>query len=102
LLRPPLSSTLFPYTTLFRSSGSIEIFIELLDEQMMEQLRDVIAGRRACTLVTLFEDSERLGSRISRDAAFKNGFAQTIEPPLRLDRKSTRLNSSHDQISYAV
>ena len=68
----------------FGCSGSIEIFIELLDEQMMEQLRDVIAGRRACTLVTLFEDSERLGSRISRDAAFENGFAQTIEPPLRL------------------
>src|SRR5207253_1542008 len=54
----------------FGCSGSTEIFIELLDEQMMEQLRDVIAGRRACTLATVFEDSERLGSQISRDAAF--------------------------------
>ena len=50
----------------------------------MEQVRDAIAGRRSCTLVTVFEDSERLGSQILRDAAFESGFAQTIEPPLRL------------------
>ena len=46
----------------FGCSGSIEIFIELLDEQMMEQLRDVIAGRlmrmllprmRSCSAGTL-------------------------------------------------
>ena len=50
----------------FGCSGSIEIFIELLDEQVMERLRDTIGGRRACTLVTVFEDSERLGSQNSR------------------------------------
>src|SRR5207248_7966268 len=68
----------------FGCSGSIEILIELLDEQVMEQVRDAIAGRRRCTLVTVFEDSDRLGSQILRDAAFESGFAQTIEPPLRL------------------
>src|SRR2546421_5759049 len=66
MIRRPPRSTLFPYTTLFRSS--------------------TVASRRTycCCSSTL---------PWSRWAASPRG---------RTDRKSTRLNSSHDQISYAV
>src|SRR5207253_8234036 len=64
MLRPPPRSTLFPYTTLFRSHS-----------------------RRDC-------DSHRLPHRC---------WQQAREPALLTsDRKSTRLNSSHVAISYAV
>src|SRR5690349_23435817 len=61
MIRPPPRSTLFPYTTLFRS---LAIF------------------------------------NLSR--AFKNGFSDTVAMLNDGDRKSTRLNSSHVEISYAV
>src|SRR5947208_14975470 len=62
--RPPIS-TLFPYTTLFRSPGAGR------------------AGRRG-------------GARVPGPGAVRR------HPGRRLDRKSTRLNSSHQIISYAV
>ncbi len=68
----------------FGCNGSIEIFIELVDEDVVERLRDIIVSRRTCTLVTIFEGGAQLGSYISPGPAFEDGFAQTIEPPLRL------------------
>src|SRR2546427_7400431 len=72
MIRRPPRSTLFPYTTLFRS-------VQRVREQMEFPIQD-------------------------RDLAL-----QLIAPPAEggvlvdmLDRKSTRLNSSHSQISYAV
>src|SRR2546430_6836822 len=62
MIRRPPRSTLFPYTTLFRSRGGGNVF-----------RRFPVTGRRHQVL----EDARR-------------------------DRKSTRLNSSHSQISYAV
>src|SRR5437870_9781827 len=70
MLRRPPRSTLFPYTTLFRSYEQ-----EFLGPEHAHQ-----AGREAgCDL------GRRVGGT-----------------PTRLDRKSTRLNSSHVAISYAV
>src|SRR5687768_17851881 len=80
MLRPPPRSTLFPYTTLFRSHRSNR--------------------RRGCTLSgwrnTVFSElvSEYLGASIMQFLVEQMG--------LPLDRKSTRLNSSHGYISYAV
>ena len=62
---------------------------EMSVEEVMEQVRDVIARRRPCTLVTFFEDGERLGSQILRDLAFESGFAQTIEPPIAPNTANT-------------
>src|SRR5688572_33290153 len=74
-IRRPPRSTLFPYTTLFRS------------EREMGGLRAAI-GRGA--------PAADVAGRIERLQALF-GAAETA-----LDRKSTRLNSSHSQISYAV
>src|SRR3989454_1237037 len=74
MIRRPPRSTLFPYTTLFRSQQ-----LELLLPQLLERLGADLQVRR----------TRRRGGHDRRDAA-------------RQDRKSTRLNSSHLVISYAV
>src|SRR3712207_7555989 len=81
MIRRPPRSTLFPYTTLFRSScrGSA---ISLLCLAGYECRRN---GER---------DALRVGVDVHSPRA--------EEPHQRLDRKSTRLNSSHANISYAV
>src|SRR2546430_10600650 len=71
MIRRPPRSTLFPYTTLFRSSGGCR---EQSHQRVLWPARPAPA--------------ERLGSDRRSE--------------LRPDRKSTRLNSSHSQISYAV
>src|SRR2546430_10711151 len=68
MIRRPPRSTLFPYTTLFRSLGRV-----------LERLR-----RSADAL---------------RGSLY---FIENHDEPRAADRKSTRLNSSHSQISYAV
>src|SRR2546430_12678092 len=83
MIRRPPRSTLFPYTTLFRSQ--------------IEQL--VIAHHARRVTVQAVVD-EAAGARLqARDIARID--RRRIQPD-RLDRKSTRLNSSHSQISYAV
>src|SRR2546429_6902250 len=78
MIRRPPRSTLFPYTTLFRSRAVASCLETLVEFNLMSQeLR-----RRP-------EPDEAMGERGSHDRQ-------------RLDRKSTRLNSSHGYISYAV
>src|SRR2546421_8589224 len=71
MIRRPPRSTLFPYTTLFRSPGGPPGHAELAPR----------SGRR------FPHGDAAVAAEVARDEA---------------DRKSTRLNSSHDQISYAV
>src|SRR3712207_8919155 len=80
MIRRPPRSTLFPYTTLFRSAG--------FGYQGYESYR---AAREVRDLVDT--DVEILTSELPIDAYLDRGFQ---------DRKSTRLNSSHANISYAV
>src|SRR5690348_17516982 len=98
-LPPP--STLFPYTTLFRSDEVAELDVEGLVE--MEPLLDLVdlrlrrrlAGEahRRVPVRELEEDQE--GDEDDRE----DDEGGPADPP---DRKSTRLNSSHPSISYAV
>src|SRR2546427_4585936 len=76
MIRRPPRSTLFPYTTLFRSQRMIERWREDIDH--LDRV-----------LVRLLNLRARLALRIARSKR-------------AADRKSTRLNSSHSQISYAV
>src|SRR3712207_7835124 len=93
MIRRPPRSTLFPYTTLFRS-----------DVLLLLRLRDACARRAGrvrpaparCVRVALLTTSY---PRFAGDAAGR--FLADAVERVR-DRKSTRLNSSHANISYAV
>src|SRR2546422_2842468 len=87
MIRRPPRSTLFPYTTLFRS----------LDDDAMILLR---YRDRDTLCVGVFRG---VGEAFLRDSIkCKFLFAAEFLDNLVLDRKSTRLNSSHGYISYAV
>src|SRR5262245_62948082 len=88
--RPPIS-TLFPYTTLFRSAGSHSGDPKRRSRRY-RALWDALAARdpRSAAL-------ER--ALIPEGEEWRKG---THEIPMGSDRKSTRLNSSHLGISYAV
>src|SRR5438309_4092208 len=91
LLRPP-RSTLFPYTTLFRSfSGKHDSYTNDSGEQKSFQLE---YGARRTGICLADEAAARIDfvRSICGDAGRGGGS----------DRKSTRLNSSHSSISYAV
>src|SRR5438034_1556876 len=84
---PPLS-TLFPYTTLFRSC------------LRMSSCREQDVSKRAGS--RLFSRRVSVDSRSAREGGSGGGDPLEHRPFPRLDRKSTRLNSSHTVISYAV
>src|SRR2546430_3141967 len=88
MIRRPPRSTLFPYTTLFRSIlGALIVPLPawLLDVGLALNLAAAV-----CLLVAALH---------ARDALKVASFPTLL---LVTDRKSTRLNSSHSQISYAV
>src|SRR5690242_21187626 len=91
-MRRPRSSTLFPYTTLFRSRM-------VPADKKLYALRDVTGTVPSIQLITASILSKKLAENL--DALIldvKFGCAAFMQT----DRKSTRLNSSHMSISYAV
>src|SRR2546422_5288394 len=78
MIRRPPRSTLFPYTTLFRSR---------FDLGALER------GSNACGTP---------GGRVQQEVSHGEGLGTGSPRTSRQDRKSTRLNSSHGYISYAV
>src|SRR2546430_5826822 len=87
MIRRPPRSTLFPYTTLFRSHISWDICVRI---------------RSVCMFVA-FLRCRGWGNVTRMVGESLLDFLEVGEDSrLCLDRKSTRLNSSHSQISYAV
>src|SRR5690242_21374105 len=88
MIRPPPRSTLFPYTTLFRSRG-VSKFVFVLDTELQ------LAGGNPAQHVSgaFFQFLPR--GHVMHEAGAR-------QEQRALDRKSTRLNSSHMSISYAV
>src|SRR3712207_7612272 len=86
MIRRPPRSTLFPYTTLFRSQLGRILALSLLDQVM---------GFRLPSSVSYLPQNKKLGFR-QRKRKLTEIYSQ------KADRKSTRLNSSHANISYAV
>src|SRR5690606_40348180 len=96
-LRAPLSSTLFPYTTLFRSPlSAIERGLESGLVCQVRSLRGEVLVRTPNTPhATLAEHGVGFHEVSMGDERWRSF-------TLKRDRKSTRLNSSHVKISYAV
>src|SRR3989442_6144809 len=83
MIRRPPRSTLFPYTTLFRSLERV--------------------GRRLPVRYVLVGHLHGLAVLRHREANLVDDFALAMDgKTVQVDRKSTRLNSSHVRISYAV
>src|SRR2546430_10217902 len=87
MIRRPPRSTLFPYTTLFRSRNGMGF-------EQVEDREDIAAARVAEKEVLHADDGDFEDAVVSQD--------RSATPRTPVDRKSTRLNSSHSQISYAV
>src|SRR3712207_7383776 len=89
MIRRPPRSTLFPYTTLFRSH-----FLKGVCESVSENFQSFDN-----------DTQQRILKLVSREAEFgplDNYLSLFLGFYLGSDRKSTRLNSSHANISYAV
>src|SRR5688572_32456052 len=90
MIRRPPRSTLFPYTTLFRSGHARGATSMDFVSRYFQEVQQVAAGIDTAVvnrMIELFVSTRDNGGRLFI---------------LGVDRKSTRLNSSHSQISYAV
>src|SRR5438034_1749113 len=85
----PPRSTLFPYTTLFRSLKLLEQFVDSYGQELFR-----FAWADACTSAAVLRVRFAFGG--------KAGVGGNLPTSPAQDRKSTRLNSSHTVISYAV
>src|SRR5258707_7830136 len=84
MIRRPPRSTLFPYTTLFRSTAAVER--ELIAANARRDRRKAVIDEHAAIFI--------LQGALDR--------LRNVAKSIERDRKSTRLNSSHANISYAV
>src|SRR3712207_8808378 len=92
MIRRPPRSTLFPYTTLFRSAMSGARVALLPSPHVHDRHHDRADG----------EPQDRRGGRVGQPGGDAAHRAERVVDVLFEDRKSTRLNSSHANISYAV
>src|SRR2546430_6852587 len=91
MIRRPPRSTLFPYTTLFRSLSPEHRLVVILTYYFnFSQYH--ISQIMQCPVGTV---KSRLSTALRQ-------LREVWNAPVKLDRKSTRLNSSHSHISYAV
>src|SRR5258707_11477992 len=88
MIRRPPRSTLFPYTTLFRSKDKL-VMLELVSQEAHKK-----GLEKSATVQTQLA--------MSRQEILAEAYVQEYVKSNPLDRKSTRLNSSHANISYAV
>src|SRR3712207_8585498 len=91
MIRRPPRSTLFPYTTLFRSVTGPDEYTTVVNNNLYTNVMARFNLRYARKVVRNIERA--------RPDAYDRMVARL---GLRRDRKSTRLNSSHANISYAV
>src|SRR2546422_10480379 len=102
MIRRPPRSTLFPYTTLFRSALDLVLDAALVHAHPAvapDELHALLAGEREQRLHPLFG----IGVVLLLERCAVHGVGVRLLPrKAERDRKSTRLNSSHGYISYAV
>src|SRR3712207_8682803 len=91
MIRRPPRSTLFPYTTLFRSEGIA-----------IDQEGNVYVADTGNNRIQVFSSNGTFISRLGAYGIANGSFSHPEGIAIDQDRKSTRLNSSHANISYAV
>src|SRR2546430_14032132 len=102
MIRRPPRSTLFPYTTLFRSRGDVVLSNAGWQDYALSDGQDLLA------IGEMQRPSLALGGLGMPAFTAYVGLLDIGQPKpgdtvvVAADRKSTRLNSSHSQISYAV
>src|SRR5699024_12683169 len=101
IIIPQTQSTLFPYTTLFRSALEKERqTLEKLDATIDEWQTELVTATQK---LEQFEGKKQvLNERTKHFAENKEKLTAQQKETASRDRKSTRLNSSHVSISYAV
>src|SRR2546430_9203895 len=100
MMRRPRISTLFPYTTLFRSKTGVEVAEDEIGVGHGRLVAAPAVARRTGI------GAGRIGADLEQPEGIDPGDRAAARPDFdhldHRDRKSTRLNSSHSQISYAV
>src|SRR5687768_17846700 len=94
MIRRPPTSTLFPYTTLFRSHVAVQHY-EIAILPACNPVGEACAARVPDNLTGFVDDD------VSPESIVR-AYMKQHQRERRRDRKSTRLNSSHGYISYAV
>src|SRR3712207_7348724 len=94
MIRRPPRSTLFPYTTLFRSHIPNPLDLPQILRCQVDNVKHANALHSADSLGNFSLPVARKLVPLC--------YTQCVKETARLDRKSTRLNSSHANISYAV
>src|SRR5947209_15470971 len=93
MIRRPPRSTLFPYTTLFRSQELFGLPFGQLDRAQASEMIDALLAAN---------QNRRKQKAAERNEYYESTRTGWVRCNTRRDRKSTRLNSSHANISYAV
>src|SRR3712207_8133115 len=111
MIRRPPRSTLFPYTTLFRSIDAVAARLEAgvgrtdAEGEPGEQRSTLVIEAALDAVMLLFVADVEVGGAGAERKALASAALLLAGPQLgpdAEDRKSTRLNSSHANISYAV
>src|SRR2546426_8627621 len=101
MIRRPPRSTLFPYTTLFRSYCRVVVndcgVVGIMDFRDIDVVHRAVVEKAVMVPAAAFITAAEIAVAVIYAAVKTNSWA-----PITLDRKSTRLNSSHLVISYAV
>src|SRR5205085_9645978 len=97
-----LMPTVIPYTTLFRSDGGARGRLKHAADDAGNLLADIVAIVHAERAAVLLADRENLKACQTVRAPAEVKAAERLKLVLQqIDRKRTRMNSSHSQISYA-
>src|SRR3712207_8748537 len=101
MIRRPPRTTLFPFTTLFRSTEERRVRLTLREVMVDDPVAKRLEVLVSCGTLLAPELSDAERNSVHQEALGRLKLAAE-EDAIRVDRKSTRLNSSHANISYAV